>query len=184
MHDKTLNKHEWIVVFSLVLLMAAITFVTHRHWFAIQPKHYSEPHYVYDQKIQVRIEGAVELPGTYELGKGAKVEDLLFLAKPAVNADLKKIVLTRKVRDGQTIHVPILEYITIYLEGAVERSGAFIVPKGTFLEDLLGLVRFSEGADLGKMRGKKRLKEGEIVKVAFQKNPSTASLKQKDVEDE
>lgn len=166
-----LNTYEWIVVLSLILLMCTITVITHKHWFLSPSRQYSEPHYVYDQKIQVRIEGAVESPGIYSVEKGAKIEDVLVKAKPAVNADLKKLIPTKKVRDGQTIKVPTLELITIYLEGAVKQPGAKLVPKGTEMEDLLSLVEFKKDADLAKLKRKKRLKEGEIVKVQHEKRP-------------
>lgn len=168
--SEKLNNYEWIVVFSLILLMATITFVTHKHWFSLAPEKHFEPHYVLDQKIYVRVEGAVESPGNYILERGNTIENALALAKPAANADLKKIHVSRKVKDGQIIKVPAIEYITIYLEGAVEHPGALVLPKGTLMEDIISIAHFKERADLSKLQTKRRLKEGEKVKVLLQKS--------------
>lgn len=173
-----------MVVLSLILLMAAITCITHKHWFSLAPQQYSAPHYVHEQKINVRIEGAVEAPGIYNVERGANIQEVLAQAKPASNADTKKMALTKKVRDGQTINVPAKEYITIYLEGAVEHPGAIVVPKGMLMEELIGFAPFTEGADLGKIKQKKRLKEGQIIKIQTEKIPSSTSSRQEFIDNE
>lgn len=166
MHEnEKLEKHEWIVILSLILLLGSITFVTHKQGFSLPLRQHSEPHYVYDQKMHIRIEGAVEFPGTYPAERGATMQEVLHFAKPDANADLKKLPLTKKLRDGQTIKVPAKEYITIFVEGAVEQPGALKVAKGAKLEELIELIAFAPGADLDKLKRKRRLKEGETIKV-------------------
>lgn len=171
-NDENLNRYEWIVVLSLIVLLGMITFITHKHWFSGQSRQFADPHHAYDLKIQIQIQGAVEFPGTYSLEKGATMEDALSLAKPAANADLKKLLLSKKIRDGQMIKVPAKEYITVYLKGAVEHPGALIVPKGTLMEELIGLTQFPPGADLSKLMRKRKLKEGETIKVLFENQGS------------
>jgi hypothetical protein len=174
--DEALNKSEWMVVLTLILLMGMLTFVSHRHWLSANPISYSNSVSITDledSQVHVWVEGAVERPGGYHVAKGSKIQDVLLLAKPAQNADLKKISPAKKIKEGQVIKIPRLEYLTIYLEGAVDESGPLIVPKGTTRSDLLSLVHFKKEADLEQLKSKKRLKEGERVVVLFQK---TASL--------
>lgn len=57
--------------------------------------------------IQVSVSGAVNQPGTYELGSDARLADALDKAggvKP--EADLSKLPLTRALKDGDKIQVP------------------------------------------------------------------------------
>lgn len=175
--EETLNREEWIVTLSLIILITLVTLITHKHWFTCSSERYSSPHYAYEQKIKVQVTGAVDCPGFYTVDKGANMEAVLALAKPSLNADLKKITLAKKVREGQLIHIPTMEYINIQLEGAVECPGVVQVPKGTLMEELIGLIQFKEQADLSKLKKRKKLKDGEYVKVSYTKKPSLSSSK-------
>lgn len=168
-NQEHLNRYEWIVVLSLILLMAVLTWITHQQWFLDTPEALSQPLYTHEGKIYVFIEGAVEFPGSYQLDKGSTIENALALAKPTENADLKEMLLSKKMRDGQRIIVPKKEYIRIYLKEAVEHSGELIVPKGTMLEELPDLVHLKKGADIKKLQRKRKLKDGDVVKVLFEK---------------
>lgn len=164
-----ISNGEWMVVLGLVILMGTITFVSHAHWLTDQPVKYDTPHYLDDGKISVRVEGAVKSPGIYIVRKGSTVKDLIDIAKTADNADLNRMVLEKKVREGQTIKVLPKEYITIYLKGAVKLPGATIVPKGTTVEELIERLEWPVEADLGRIKKKKRLKEGETVNIPAKK---------------
>ncbi len=163
--NENLDNHEWIVVFSLIILLGMITFITHKHWFSSYPRPYSDPLYVYSQQIQVHIEGAVQSPGLYLIEKNSTLKDLLIRAQPTAEADLKKLSMSKKIKDGQMIKVPSKEYITVYLEGAVKFPGAKIIPKGSVMEELLASIELIENADLSKIKLKKRLKEGDVLKI-------------------
>lgn len=167
--NERLDNHEWIVVISLITLIGIVTFITHKHWFSTYSRQYSNPHYVYDEKIHVRIEGAVESPGIYSIKRNTPLKDVLVQAQPTSQADLKK-VSTKKLKDGQTIIIPQKEFITIYLEGAVKKQGALVVPKGTKVEELLILIEMDDQADLSKLNFRRRLKEGDIIKIPYVKN--------------
>jgi NADH:ubiquinone oxidoreductase subunit F (NADH-binding) len=164
-----ISNGEWMVVAGLVILMGVITYTSHSHWLTSQPVKYDTPHYLDSTEISVRIEGAVKSPGIYKVHKGATVGDIVQLAGAADNADLKRMVVERKVREGQTIKVLAKEYITIYLKGAVKLPGATIVPKGTTMQELIERFEWPNEADLEALKQGKRRKDGQIVKVGYKK---------------
>lgn len=55
--------------------------------------------------VEVMIKGAVEHPGTYQVQKGAFVEEVLALACPLDNADLKRVNQQSKILRRRTIQV-------------------------------------------------------------------------------
>lgn len=168
-NQERLNSQEWIVVLSLILLMSVITYITHRPRI-ISPQYHSKPHDLISNKICVHIKGAVENPSVYIVEKGSTIGEVLSEARLLPNADLSHMLLEKKLKDGQLIKVPKKETISIYLEGAVKYPGEMIIPKGTVLEELLTLVELAEDADTSKLRRKKKLKNGEIIKVFRKKN--------------
>lgn len=57
--------------------------------------------------IKVQISGAINSPGIYELNKGSRVEELVFLAGGlSANADTDKANLAKILRDGMLISIP------------------------------------------------------------------------------
>ncbi len=60
-------------------------------------------------KVVVHVTGQVEEPGTYELPRGARVDDAVQRAKPTSGADLDALNLAARVFDGQKIVVPAYE---------------------------------------------------------------------------
>ena len=57
--------------------------------------------------IKVQISGAVNNPGIYDLDKGSRVEELVFLAGGlSANADTDKANLAKVLRDGMLISIP------------------------------------------------------------------------------
>ncbi len=173
--EKKLNNSEWMVVLSLILLLFTLTWVTHRNNLSLLSRDYSEPQFILDPQIQVRVEGAVEYPGVYIVERGALVQDVLIKAQPTNQADLKRLSQNKKVRDGQTLKIPSKEYISIQLKGAVEKPGVIVVAKGTLMHELPTLVKFSPGANLNKLQQKRKLKEGEVIQVDFVKKPFSDS---------
>ena len=115
------------------------------------------------------IKGAITHSGIHELKRGARLKDLLALAVPASDADLKKLKVNSKLRDGQVIKVPTLEWITVHLKGAIEQEGPLKVLKGTKMEDLIEQVAFLPEADRAKLKKKRLLKNDEVIQVALKK---------------
>ncbi len=59
------------------------------------------------QAVKVHIVGAVRNPGLYELKEGDRIEDAIRIAGgPVPEADLEKINLAARLRDGQQLKVP------------------------------------------------------------------------------
>jgi competence protein ComEA len=59
--------------------------------------------------VTVHVTGAVESPGVYRLPLGARVTDAVEKAKPAEAADLSRLNLAERLRDGEKIVVPVYE---------------------------------------------------------------------------
>ncbi len=61
--------------------------------------------------LKVQVDGAVVNPGVYQLPEGARVEDaILYAGGLRADADISKINMVAKVKDGQRITVPSLPY--------------------------------------------------------------------------
>nr|WP_166154567.1 hypothetical protein [Neochlamydia sp. AcF84]NGY94419.1 hypothetical protein [Neochlamydia sp. AcF84] len=144
--------------------MIVLTCLTHKHWF-LSSRKYSEPHHLYNRLQTVRVEGAVELPGLYNVEKTATLANVLEQAKVLLEADLGKISLNKKVKNSQLIKVPYKEYITVKVEGAARKTGPLTILKGTLMEELIKLIEPLEKADVGRLKRKRKLKDGEIIKV-------------------
>ena len=91
------------------------------------------------------------------------------MALPLPEADLSKLKLKSKLKDGQVIKILAKEWITVYLEGAVEEQGALKVLKGTKLQDLSESVHFLPDADSAKLNKKRVLKDEEVINVPCKK---------------
>lgn len=155
--------HEWlavIVFITLLLIIVLINFIHNRDL----PIELGPPHHLEKQMIDATIDGAVQNPGTYSLKKGATLQELVDKGGPLPDADLKKMKMNSKIRDGRVLHVPYVKKITIYLKGEVVVQGAFEVRKGTTMEGLKDLVEFTPKADLSMLR-KRKLKDGEVVRI-------------------
>lgn len=66
---------------------------------------------------------------------------------------------------GEMDFPELVEEITVYVEGAIEHSGSFLIKKGHKLEDLLALVKPLPEADLSKIKPKSKLREGQQIKI-------------------
>ncbi|HRD55032.1 MAG TPA: hypothetical protein PLC42_01405 [Parachlamydiaceae bacterium] len=162
----SLYPHEWIVISSLIFLLVLLTFVSHSCDPSF-PETKKEVHYLKAKEFEVFIEGEVEFPGKHHAKSSSKIGDLLLLAKPKASADLRRIKTEKTVRKGQIIKVPAYQMIKIILkfnDGSVEELS---VPKGTKWEDLPKFYEWPSLADLSFLAKKKRLKEGDQIKIKF-----------------
>lgn len=69
------------------------------------PKETGKDHYTGISLIEVIIKGAVKHPGVYQVQKGTLVKDVLALASPLENANLKRIKQQNKILRRRTIHI-------------------------------------------------------------------------------
>ncbi|WP_068467006.1 SLBB domain-containing protein [Candidatus Protochlamydia phocaeensis] len=156
--------HEWLIICLLIMALILLSFLTLiKNKAELPPVH--SVHELSSQTIQVSVKGAVARPGEYELKKGAKLKELLELCAPLSDADLSQLKPTGKLRDGQSIHIPLQEWLTIYVEGAVNQNMILQVKKGTQLKDLVDKIDFSPDADKEKMKKARRLKDQETINV-------------------
>jgi hypothetical protein len=57
------------------------------------PKETGEPRFISNPLIEVNIEGKVKRPGTYQVRKGSSLRELVELAEPDEDANLKRMKL-------------------------------------------------------------------------------------------
>ncbi len=107
----------------------------------------------------------------YEMKKGCKVKELWALCRPLPDANLSRYKPNQFIRDGQLVIVPLKEYITVYLEGAVFPQGPLRVMKGTQVRELKGLVELFPNADREKLNKTRRLKDQEIIHIPLKNKP-------------
>lgn len=159
--------HEWMaiaVLIGFIVLLAGITLFSKE---TVMPDRVGTPHHIVDPEIDVFIEGEVEHVGRHRVKRGSTVHNLIALAVPSADADLSRIKLEKKLRKSQVVKVP-SKFITVYLEGAVVEPGPVKLARGMRLQDLINVVQFQEGADIGKLRKKRLLKDKETIKVGKQ----------------
>jgi hypothetical protein len=178
MRKPALLSSEWIVVTCLIFVLLGLTYISHKSWFFEKTTSLENPHYLYKNEITVRIKGAIEEPGLFTVKRGATIADVVKLAKTTPEADLDGLCLEKQVRSNEEIVIRKKGYIIIVLKGAVMYPGKHLVRKGITLEELITSLEWPEEADLSKLRKKKMLKEGDVIKVLTKKaKPSSSILK-------
>ena len=160
--------HEWLAVCMVCFAMLFIIFVSQITWKSDSPKIIESSIAIKEELVEVFVEGAVLSPHSHIVKKGARLRDVLALVSLSPDAQIDKLKLHAKVRDGQTVKVPRIPMITIFVEGAIEEVGPLRIPKGSSLSDLIEILKFKEGADLRPLQKKRKLREGETVKIAMQ----------------
>jgi hypothetical protein len=164
--ESQLNVHEWIAIsiilgFLLLLtLIAAIGQSPDYKTLKTGPGSYLKP-----QEIEIHIAGAVANPGTYRVKAGTKLQEAIILADPLLEADLRKIKPARRLRNGQKIVLPTREMISISISGAVQEEVTLSVPKGLRLNELSKYIKFTEDADVEKIKSKRFLRNQEKINI-------------------
>ncbi len=155
--------HEWLAIACIIGCLALLTIISRS---ASMPSVSTEDsHYLTPPTIEVTIDGAVAHPGKYQLKKNSILQDLLDKAQVLPLADLKRMRLKSKLRQGQMVYVGFQEMITVVLEGAVIHPGPQQFPKGARLIDLKDKALFLPEADLRLLEKKRKLKPDEVISV-------------------
>lgn len=162
---KTLPIHEWAAILLIVTLLAILTVLALGKDQATLPKHLNAPHFITTNEIEVWIEGAVENPGYYKVKRGTCIKGVLELATCKQEADLRKVKLQKKLRNGQIIKIPQKEMITIFVEGEVEHPKTISLQKGSQVKELIPMLIFTSKANVEKLNRKRKLKDGEKIVV-------------------
>jgi SLBB domain len=159
--------HEWCIIFLFCAILLVLA-----GWALRGPKQMPLPPAppVEAAVLQIKIEGQVENPGYYRLPLHASLKDALEQARPLPTADLSQISWRRKLRDGQTLHIPERHPITIQLTGAVLNPGPLQIMSGTRCCELPDELNVLPEADVRPIRRKRHfLQDGEVIEVPIQK---------------
>ncbi len=95
------------------------------------------------EPVFVHIVGAIEKPGTYTLGPGARLTDAIDMAGGiSAGADTDAVDLALRLEDGQRYYVPYageqaIGDVTVHIAGAVTKPGLYTLPTGTRLIDAI-----------------------------------------------
>lgn len=162
---KRLTVTEWSGVFFFIGIFIILTFLTHSRNSFMREEDVERSHFLYNQVVEVYVEGAIKNPGLYEMKKGDTLEDLFHQVELTDGADTRKLKLKSKLRHGQVVKVPARQIIRIELEGAVVKKGEYAIPKGTKRNQLATYVEFMPEADLSNLQGAKPLKNGEKIVI-------------------
>jgi len=125
------------------------------------------PEWVAPQKIEVTVTGAVKNPGTYEVYANTLFKKILAKVKPLKSADLSKIKSIRRVERSCEVDIPFKENIQVFVTGAVDNPGRFILPYGSNKKNLLGKLKLKKNANCTKMRKNKILKDQEEIIIPW-----------------
>lgn len=163
--------HEWLAIASILAFIMVVLALSQNDA-TIMPTSIAPSHKVGRQSITVTIRGAVHHPGEYELPVGSLVTDLLKLAEPLPNANLKRINTQSKLRNGRDIWIGEYPLITVYITGAVAQPGPVTTRKGTTVGQLLQSIQLNADADVTALPLDKRLQEQQQLVVPVAKNPT------------
>lgn len=159
---KSLQSSEWFLVASLLLIMVSLVTISK----ISATKATSQLPIEEDQKkVLVTVEGAVKKPGSYFIEVGSSIQDVLKIAKPLPNADLKKWLLLGEIQSDCQIEISELSEIVVSIKGAVVKPIELTLPVGSRICDLKSKILLSEDAEKAFFRRRKRLKNGDIICV-------------------
>lgn len=162
--ENKLPVHEWLIVVLLIAVLASIISITSfKSRFSSSST--QSVHYILSPTIQVHVEGAVQRPGVFTLNRGSRLQDVLELAGPLPEANIKSLKRNKVLQDGQVVTISPKKMITIFLEGLVESPGPVEVLEGTQVQDLLQQITFLPQADLKALKKKRQLKDQEMIYV-------------------
>lgn len=162
----SLKIHEWLAVSVLIAIFAALSVMAYAKKGAVGDKDRSMPAFLSKAgRIEVLVDGSVQNSGTYYVPSGIKMKEVLKLAKPDPEADLRRFNLEAQIKKGRVIHIPTRSMLAIHVKGAVKNPGKISVPKGTRLMDLPALIQLNENADKKRINRKRKLKNGEIITI-------------------
>jgi protein involved in polysaccharide export with SLBB domain len=163
--------HEWCIILLFCAILLALAGFALGRQKQIPPSSASIP-FLESQVtvLKVKIEGQVAKPGQYRLPLNISLAELVEQAQPLPSADLSQLKMRRKLKDGQTIHIPERRWITIQVAGAVQEPGPLKILSGTRCCEIAEQLKVLPEADLKSIRQKKRfLEEGDFIEIPFKK---------------
>lgn len=104
-HKPALPFHEHFAAWMLICFIVFLTIMNLCFYDGQLPKNMAPPYNPTSALIEVNIEGAVKYPGLYQVKKGTFVSEVLELAQPLEEANLKRIKLDSKITRRRTIRI-------------------------------------------------------------------------------
>lgn len=94
-----------------------------------------------EENIYIHVAGAVNHPGVYTLNKGARIEDILKLAEPTIDADIDRhLNRAALLQDSDKIYVPYKE------EVADQQNSGNIIPIAS-VSDITGKININRATE-------------------------------------
>src|SRR5262249_14284257 len=101
-----LSPPEWMAIASVLCVLIILTLIAWRRDEGAFLVARAEPRYTVDPRIEVFVEGAVEVPRRLVVNRGTTVQEVLEQVTLLPEADVAKLKGAAKVRRGQHIRVP------------------------------------------------------------------------------
>lgn len=164
-HTSTsLKVHEWLAITIVIAMLASLALITKVNGSRVASQLQSNPiktHHDFD----ILVKGAVDFPGIYHLHSEMQMKDILVLAGVKEGADLRRYNMEAWVKKGRVVHVPNRQFITVFVEGAVNGPTTIKLPKGSKVNELLNVVALTDDADVETLQKKRLLKDNEVISI-------------------
>jgi protein involved in polysaccharide export with SLBB domain len=160
-----LRLRDWWMVCAIVVVLASLGLIGLLNR---QPK-LEKSVFCLAPSPKVSVEGAVALPGTYQMGADATVADLLELAEALEGADLKGIRVKRRLKEGERLVIPERSVVRVVVTGEVEREGEYELFAPASVGDLLRNVSLTEMAQTRSLKRREPLAEGMEIQIPRRK---------------
>lgn len=164
LHRKTLPFSEKTILWILLCVIGSVFFSS-----VISSLKFKELHISYKkiEPIFIRIEGAIKHPGNYSVFPGISLEEFFKKVSLKVDSDLKNFDLKTRLYESQSLFVPRLEFITVYVDGAILGPVKLTLKPGTRRCSLCKLITFKENADIAPLKSKKKLRDQENIHIYY-----------------
>ena len=164
MSGKSLKSSEWLLVGSLLVLMASLLLLSrlHEHRAASQLKFFADK---MEKLVTVTISGAVLNPGKFATSPEALLRDVIKKSKPKFFANLRPFGFEESVEQDRVIEIAELTMIQVYVSGAIIKPVEMEVPITTRLCDLKSKIQLTKNADQKFMKRRRVLRDGDKIIV-------------------
>lgn len=166
--SKSLPAHEWVAV--LIILSVMVLFIS---VISLRKIELEETHLLtfklLNQEIEIYLQGAVTSPGRMIVKKGVTLEQILKSDILTDFADLSLLNIKKKLRSGEHIVIPEIQYVTVFVTGAVEMPVFMTLPKNIKINDLLPFLKLNNEANLKRLPKNHCFVEGDRITIPIKK---------------
>ena len=161
---KSLEASEWILSFSLILILASLFAISRFHEHR-KKNQLTACRDAFAGLVDIAISGEVAHPGVFPAALGSRLGDTVKKSRPKCFADLRGIDLDRPVEKAIDLAIPRMSEILIRIEGAVAAPIDLLMPSGSRICDLKPKIECDSDADLRFFRKRRLLKNGETILI-------------------